>query len=218
MGKMMPTYRAKNALLTISGCGAVLTVFCLPEVGRCRTTMGWPGGSTFLRSFWDRCDSSLATFLWVVVQAMFNIQLFLSVSILQLRLLNRFKQKSAEWKAAEVFKCGVCSKVRLRTRKRQVEIIKYDRFWAAEVVSSVTVGCIATQSRSSAPSVPRPLVRLARRRFMRECTVDPSRSPASSAARASGLPPSAMCTCAATPRRGPSSVKYVTKCFLKPTR
>ena len=36
MGKMMPTYRATNALLTISGCGAVLTVFCLPEVGRCR--------------------------------------------------------------------------------------------------------------------------------------------------------------------------------------
>ena len=33
MGKMMPTYRVKNALLTISGCGAVLTVFCLPEVG-----------------------------------------------------------------------------------------------------------------------------------------------------------------------------------------
>ena len=32
MGKMMPTYRATNALLTNSGCGAVLTVFCLPEV------------------------------------------------------------------------------------------------------------------------------------------------------------------------------------------
>ena len=182
-----------------------------------RTTMGWPGESTLLRSFWDQ-DSPLTSFLWAVVQAMFNIQLFLSVSILQLRLLNRFKQKSAEWKAAEVFKCGVCSKVRLRTRKRQLENIKYDRFWAAEVVSSVTVGCIATQSRSSAPSVPRPLARLARRRFMSECTVDPSRSPASSAARASGLPPSAMCTCAVTLRRGPLSVKYVTKCFLKPTR
>ena len=25
---------------------------------------------------------------------------------------DRFKQKSAEWKAAEVFKCGVCNKVR----------------------------------------------------------------------------------------------------------
>ena len=36
MGKMMLTYRATNALLTNSGCGAVLTVFCLPEVGRCR--------------------------------------------------------------------------------------------------------------------------------------------------------------------------------------
>ena len=36
MGKMRPTYRVKNALLTISGCGAVLTVFWLPEVGRCR--------------------------------------------------------------------------------------------------------------------------------------------------------------------------------------
>ena len=35
-GEMMLTYRATNALLTISGCGAVLTVFCLPEVGRCR--------------------------------------------------------------------------------------------------------------------------------------------------------------------------------------
>ena len=34
MGKMMPTYRATNALLTNSGCGAVLTMFCLPEVGR----------------------------------------------------------------------------------------------------------------------------------------------------------------------------------------
>ena len=36
MGKMMLTYRATNALSTNSGCGAVLTVFCLPEVGRCR--------------------------------------------------------------------------------------------------------------------------------------------------------------------------------------
>ena len=36
MGKMMPTYRATNALLTKSGCGAFLTVFCLPEVGRCQ--------------------------------------------------------------------------------------------------------------------------------------------------------------------------------------
>ena len=35
-GEMMLTYRATNALLTKSGCGAVLTVFCLPEVGRCR--------------------------------------------------------------------------------------------------------------------------------------------------------------------------------------
>ena len=35
-GKMMPTYRATNALLTNFGCGVVLTVFCLPEVGRCR--------------------------------------------------------------------------------------------------------------------------------------------------------------------------------------
>ena len=35
-GEMMFTYRATNALLTKSGCGAVLTVFCLPEVGRCR--------------------------------------------------------------------------------------------------------------------------------------------------------------------------------------
>ena len=32
-GEMMLTYRATNALLTKSGCGAVLTVFCLPEVG-----------------------------------------------------------------------------------------------------------------------------------------------------------------------------------------
>ena len=31
-GEMMPTYRAINALLTNSGCGVVLTVFCLPEV------------------------------------------------------------------------------------------------------------------------------------------------------------------------------------------
>ena len=36
MGKMMPTYRATNVLLTNSDCGAVLTVFCLPKVGRCR--------------------------------------------------------------------------------------------------------------------------------------------------------------------------------------
>ena len=36
MGKMMVTYRATNALLTNSGCGAVFTVFCLPEVGKCR--------------------------------------------------------------------------------------------------------------------------------------------------------------------------------------
>ena len=36
MSKMMLTYRATNALLTNSGFGAVLTVFCLPEVGRCR--------------------------------------------------------------------------------------------------------------------------------------------------------------------------------------
>ena len=35
-GEMLLTYRATNALLTNSGCGAVLTVFCLPEVGRCR--------------------------------------------------------------------------------------------------------------------------------------------------------------------------------------
>ena len=35
-GGMMLTYWATNALLTNSGCGAVLTVFCLPEVGRCR--------------------------------------------------------------------------------------------------------------------------------------------------------------------------------------
>ena len=35
-GEMMLTYRATNALLTKSGCGAVLTVFCLPKVGRCR--------------------------------------------------------------------------------------------------------------------------------------------------------------------------------------
>ena len=35
-GEMVFTYRATNALLTKSGCGAVLTVFCLPEVGRCR--------------------------------------------------------------------------------------------------------------------------------------------------------------------------------------
>ena len=34
--EMMLTYRATNALSTNSGCGAVLTVFCLPEVGRCR--------------------------------------------------------------------------------------------------------------------------------------------------------------------------------------
>ena len=35
IGEMMFTYRATNALLTKSGCGAVFTVFCLPEVGRC---------------------------------------------------------------------------------------------------------------------------------------------------------------------------------------
>ena len=49
MGKMMLTYRATNALLTNSGCGAVLTVFCLPEVvkrelpakiGRCYKKLG----------------------------------------------------------------------------------------------------------------------------------------------------------------------------------
>ena len=47
MGKMMPTYRVKNALLTISGCGAVLTVFCLPEVDpyfeREKNTLGGVG-------------------------------------------------------------------------------------------------------------------------------------------------------------------------------
>ena len=32
MNKMMLIYRVTNALLTNSGCGAVLTVFCLPEV------------------------------------------------------------------------------------------------------------------------------------------------------------------------------------------
>ena len=36
MGKMMLTYRATNALSTNSGCGVVLTVFCLPKVGRGR--------------------------------------------------------------------------------------------------------------------------------------------------------------------------------------
>ena len=36
MGEMMLTYRATNALSTKSGCGAVLTMFCLPEVGRCQ--------------------------------------------------------------------------------------------------------------------------------------------------------------------------------------
>ena len=30
-GEMMLTYRATNALLTNSGCGVVLTVFCLPK-------------------------------------------------------------------------------------------------------------------------------------------------------------------------------------------
>ena len=35
-GEMMLTYRATNALMTKSGCGAVLTVFCLPKVGRCQ--------------------------------------------------------------------------------------------------------------------------------------------------------------------------------------
>ena len=35
-GEMIVTYRATNALSTKSGCGAVLAVFCLPEVGRCR--------------------------------------------------------------------------------------------------------------------------------------------------------------------------------------
>ena len=35
IGEMMFTYRATNALLTNSGCGAVLIVFCLPEVERC---------------------------------------------------------------------------------------------------------------------------------------------------------------------------------------
>ena len=35
-GEMMLTYRATNALLTKSGCRAVLTVFCLPEDGRCQ--------------------------------------------------------------------------------------------------------------------------------------------------------------------------------------
>ena len=36
----------------------------------------------------------------------------LCVMRLWLYFLFRFKQKSAEWKAAEVFKCGVCNKVR----------------------------------------------------------------------------------------------------------
>ena len=35
-GEVIVTYGATNVLLTTSGCGVVLTVFCLPKVGRCR--------------------------------------------------------------------------------------------------------------------------------------------------------------------------------------
>ena len=92
------------------------------------------------------------------------------------------------------------------------------RFWVVGAVLSGTVACIATRNRSSVLSVRRVLVRLARRQFMRGCTVDPSPSLASSVARASGLQPRGMCIGAVTRRRDLSSVKYVTKFSLKLTR
>ena len=75
-----------------------------------------------------------------------------------------------------------------------VLLIIYKPFYTLQGVLTDTRGCTQTPTRTNAATAQRLSVRLVKSQYTREFTLAPSLTPAPTAARASGQPPSGWCT------------------------
>ena len=124
--------------------------------------------------------------------------------------LTRYKLKAAEWKASEMFKCGVCGKVLScrgsyeRHSRMHADTKPYQCSFCPKTFREACkkVSCAFSICLKRGIYIAVDLIKdcFVPRLCTSGCTPAPNRSRASSAAKVSAPPLSALCTCAPTPR------------------